>query len=205
VKSRRAFSFRLAFTVALSIMLGGCFGGSRSIVPDYYLLTARTADAQPPNNAGNVSIGVGPVRVAPFLARQQIVTHAGNSSLNILPQRWGEPLEQGIQRVLLQNLATLTGVQSRGFPWRQNTTPDYALRIDVIDLDRLNDKTALLDVGWVLEDLKNHRVITTQQTHLTTAINGDDATALVDAFSDLWEQLAQRAAQALPVEKRFPK
>lgn len=198
MKSRRAFSSHIAFLVVFTVMLGGCFGGSRSILPDYYLLTARTADVQP---SKNFSIGVGPVRIAPFLARQQIVTHQGNSSLDILPQRWGEPLEHGIQRVLLQNLAALTGAQSRGFPWRQSTTPDYAVRIDVIDLDRLNGNTAILDVSWILEDLKNHRVIATQQTRLTSAINGSDTKALVDAYSDLWQQLAQRVTQTLVAGK----
>jgi len=199
VKSRLAFWFRISLLATVIVTLGGCFGGSRSIVPNYYLLTARTADAQP---SKNFSIGVGPIRIAPFLARHQIVTHGGSSSLDISPQRWGEPLEQGIQRVLQQNLTVLTGAQSRGFPWRQNTTPDYALRIDVADLDKLNADTALLDVSWVLEDLKSHRVVTTQQTRLTTAIHGDDATALVEAYSNLWEQLAQRAGQALPVQQR---
>jgi len=199
VKSRRATSFRITLLAVVFITLGGCFGGSRSIAPNYYLLTARTVDVPP---AKNFSLGVGPIRIAPFLARHQIVTHGGGSSLDISLQRWGEPLEQGIQRVLQQNLTALTGAQSRGFPWRQNTTPDYALRIDVTDLDQLIGNTALLDVSWVLEDLKNHRVITTQQTRLTTTLNGSDAPALVEAYSNLWEQLAQRVAQALPVQQR---
>jgi len=202
VKIRRVFSF--GFLCLTVLVLSGCFGGSRSVIPDHYLLTSQlpggAAAAQPP--AATFSIGVGPVRVAPFLARQQIVTHEGGNSLNILPQRWGEPLEQGIQRVLLQNLATLTGAQTRGFPWRLNTAPDYALRIDVVDLDRLNGNTALLDVSWVLEDLKNRRVITTQQVRLTAPVNGGSTSALVDAYSNLWQQLAQRVTAVLTLQKR---
>ena len=201
MKPWRIFLFRLLLATLLLATLGGCFGGARSIAPDYYLLTGRALPATPPPAAASFSIGVGPVRVAPFLARQQIVTHAGGSVLNLLPQRWGEPLEQGIQRTILQNLTTLTGAQTRGFPWRQSTQPDYAVRIDVIDLDRYDDSTALLDVNWVLEDLKNHRIVITQQVRLNSAINGTGAAALTEAYNDLLAQLAQRMAQALNTTK----
>jgi len=195
----------LAVTI-LTLLLCACFGGSRSLAPDYYLLTSRlltsgpvagneAQSAQPPAVA--FSIGVGPVRVAPFLARQQMVIHEGSGAMKMQTQRWGEPLEQGIQRVLLQNLTALTGAQSRGFPWRQNTAPDYALRVDVIDLDRLTDNSAVLEVSWVLEDLKNRRVITTQQMRFTTAVSGGDMMALTNAYSDLFAQLTTHVQQAL--------
>jgi uncharacterized lipoprotein YmbA len=190
----------LAVTI-LTLLLSACFGGSRSLSPDYYLLTSRlstSSQAQTvPAPTAAFSIGVGPVRVAPFLARQQIVIHEGSGAMKMQVQRWGEPLEQGIQRVLLQNLTSLTGAQSRGFPWRQNTAPDYALRVDVTDLDRLSDNKAILEVSWVLEDLKNRRVVTTQQTRFTTTISGGDRVALTNAYSDLFAQLAQHVQKAL--------
>lgn len=190
----------------LTLSLGACFGGTRSLAPDYYLLTSRLLTSQalttPIKTTSTFSIGVGPVRVAPFLARQQIVTHAGSGTMNIEQgQRWGEPLEHGIQRVLLQNLAALTGAHTRIFPWRQNTAPDYALRIDVSDLDKLADNTAILEVSWVLEDLKNGKVLTTQQTRLDTAIAGPDAVALANAYSMLFEQLAQRVKAELQKQR----
>lgn len=182
----------------LSLFLSACFGSSSSIAPDYYLLTSADAQTAAIGSAANFSIGVGPVRVAQFLMRPQMVTHGGSGTLNIQSgQRWGEPLEHGIQRVLRQNLAALTGAQTRNFPWRQNTAPDYALRIDVSDLDRLDGNTALLNVSWVLEDRQNRTVIKTQQTRLTASISGSDAAALADAYSKLLEQLAQQVQQQL--------
>jgi uncharacterized lipoprotein YmbA len=195
---RRYNHYRWLFVALLSFLLSACFGSSRSIGPDYYLLTSDEVQTAAITTAANFSIGVGPVRVAPFLMRPQIVTHGGSGTMNIQSgQRWGEPLEQGIQRVLRQNLSTLTGAQTRNFPWRQNTAPDYALRIDVSDLDRLDGNTALLEVSWVLEDLQNRTVVTTQQTRLTTSISGNDAAALANAYSELLEQLAQQVQQQL--------
>jgi uncharacterized protein len=176
------------------VLLSGCFG-TRSPAPAYHLLTAR---AQNKIAALDTSIGVGPVRVAPFLNRANITTHAGGGSMQFNDvERWGEPLEQGIQRVLLQNINILTGAETRNFPWRQSGIPQYAVRIDVADLDKLADGSAALDVSWMLEDLKNANVLTTQQQRLTIALNGNDVAALTTAYSDLFAQLAQQIAAAL--------
>lgn len=177
--------------IGLSIGLSACLPG-RSTTPDYHLLTARPASVAIAQN--NLSIGVGPVHVAQFLNRPQIVTHGGGTALQMNDsQRWGEPLEQGIQRVLMQNLSAMTGAETRNFPWRQNLTPDYAVRIDIIDLDKSADGSALLEVNWALEDLKNAHLLKTQQEKLHTPL-GSGSNALADAYSNLLAQLAQRIA-----------
>jgi uncharacterized lipoprotein YmbA len=180
------------------VLLSGCFG-TRSPAPNYHLLTAR---AQNKVFALDTSIGVGPVRVAPFLNRPNITTHAGGGAMQFNDtERWGEPLEQGIQRVLLQNINILTGAETRNFPWRQSSIPQYAVRIDVTDLDKLADGNATLEVSWMLEDLKNSHVLKTQQQHLVAPLNGSDINALANAYSDLFAQLAQKIVDALNQEQ----
>jgi uncharacterized lipoprotein YmbA len=174
-------------------LLSGCIGG-RSPAPDYHLLTAR---AQTKIATLDTSIGIGPVRVAPFLTRTDITTHAGGGTMQFSEmERWGEPLEQGIQRVLLQNINTLTGAETRNFPWRQSGIPQYAARIDVTDLDRLADGKAMLEVSWMLEDLKNARVVKTQQERFSVAVGGSGVDGLTTAYSELFAQLAEHIAQA---------
>ncbi len=180
---------RLACTLlagALALSLTACVG-RRSEPAHYQLLTARAERNAAAPLAGS-SIGVGPVQIAQFLQRPQIVTHAGGTQLRTDPNaRWGEPLEQGIQRVLLQNLAALTGAQTRNFPWRQNATPDYALRVDVIDLDQLPNGEAVMEVNWLLEDLRTAQVIATQQQRIGSR----------EDYNDLLVQLAQHVSHIL--------
>ena len=179
---------RVLAAIPLALSLQACLGlGGHSQPAQYELLTARAAHNNAAPLAG-ASIGVGPVQVARFLQRPQIVTHGGGTDLHMDEnRRWGEPLEQGIQRVLLQNLAALTGAQTRNFPWRQNAVPDYALRIDVIDLDKLPNGESILDVNWLLEDLKKSRVVTTRQEHITSDKD----------YDDLLERLSEHVAAAL--------
>lgn len=184
------FPVLLFFTVSILLALQGCVGG-RSAPEQYHLLTAR-AERNAAAPMMDKTIGVGPVRIAQFLQRPQIVTHGGGTQLRFDENtRWGEPLDQGIQRVLLQNMAALTGAETRNFPWRQNATPDYALRIDIIDLDKLQNGESILEVSWILEDLKNSRVLKTQQERIQS---GKD-------YDDLFVQLAQHAATALPANR----
>jgi uncharacterized lipoprotein YmbA len=185
----------------LCALLGGCIG-SHSPAPAYYLLTAPApgnAAAAGNSAMAGYTIGVGPVRVAPFLARADITVHGGGAAMSFSErERWGEPLEQGVQRVLLQNLNVLTGAETRNFPWRQSGTPRFAVRIDVIDLDRLGDGSALLEVSWLLEDLQAAKVLATRQQRLTGTIAGTGAGALTTAYSELFAQLAREIATALP-------
>lgn len=187
---------RCAAAAALALSLGGCLGG-RSPQPEFYLLTAR---APLQKTLLPVSIGVGPVRVAPFLARPAIATHAGGGRLELADtRRWGEPLEQGIQRVTLENLSRLTHAQLRNFPWRQSAIPDYAVRLDVLDLDR-RDGQALLQVSWQLENLHTHKLMQARSEQLTVAVADADYGALADAYSELFAQLAQHIATALQTQ-----
>ncbi len=184
--------------LALLLATTGCSLGQRSPAPTYYVLTPRADSVAEPLRA---SVGVGPVRVAPFLQNQRIVVREGGSQLKMLErQRWAEPLDQGIQRALLQNLQTLTDTKVRNFPWRQRATPTYAVRIDVLDLDRQADGRARLEVIWMVENLTEGRMKRSLRERFTTTPANDSATALADAYSELVLQLAQRVATALAAE-----
>lgn len=188
----------IALLALLSAVTTGCSIGGRSPTPSYYVLNARAVEVSQPLRA---TVGIGPVRVAPFLLNQRIVVHDGASELQVLEQeRWAEPLDQGIQRALLQNLQTLTDTKVRNFPWRQRATPTYAVRIDVLDLDRLADGSARLEVIWIVEDMKGGKLARSRRELFTTTTADMSAAALGDAYSELVLQLAQRVALALATE-----
>lgn len=188
----------LAASALMVMTLSGCLG-SGTKPPAYYLLTAQAGATTPTDSDKIISIGVGPVRVAPFLMRPEIITHAGGGNLTLNDSnRWSEPLEQGIQRTLLQNLSALTHADTRNFPWTMTTAPQYALRIDVSDLDRLADGNAVMTVNWILEDVTAGKLLESRRDTFATHI-GDtaDYAALARAYSELLAQLATTVATTL--------
>lgn len=183
----------------LAAALTGCGIGARSPDPAYHVLTPR---AEAASHALKGTIGVGPVRVAPFLLNQRIVVHGGGSQLQQRDSdRWAEPLDNGIQRVVLQNLSTLTGAKMRNFPWRQRGTPHYAVRLDVLDLDRLPNGDAELEVIWMVEDMRAGRLARSLRERFTVPTQGRGADALTEAYSQLLLQLSGRVARALAAEQ----
>lgn len=175
--------------------LGGCGLLSKTQPPVFHVLTSTAVAGA---ETLDTTIGVGPVRVTAFLTNQRIATHAGGGTINFDDQqRWGETLGEGVQRVMLQNLRVVTGAQTLNFPWRQTTIPHYAVRIDVIDLDELPGGQALLEVAWVLEDLRAAGSVKSEQLKLLGPLNGSGITALVSAYSELLGQLAGKIGNAV--------
>ncbi len=189
---RICYRLRLPLVV-LSLLLAAC--SSNSHRPSFYLLTAQ---AEAPATKLSTTIGVGPVRIAPFLDTTRIVVHGGNGLIQASDShRWSEPLDEAVQRVMLQNLATLTEAKLRNFPWRQRAAPAWAIRLDILDLDRLSDGHAQLDVIWQLEDMQAERLVRSRRERFRVPVSGSSFDALPAAYSALLEQLAQRLTTAL--------
>jgi uncharacterized protein len=187
-------SFRLSVLILAAGVLAGCITPG-SPVPDYYLLTAQSMPAQ--QQLGHVSLGVGPVRVAPFLERVQLVSHDGRADLEVDDRhRWAEPLDKGVQRVMVQNLAALTGAHTRNFPWSRSAIPQRALRIDVLDLNSRNDR-AVLEVLWVVEDTSGTQIPLRGRERLEQTLDGTNPAARVLAYSQLLDGLARIIARQL--------
>ncbi len=177
-------------------LLGGCVGGPAP-QPDYFLLTAQAAPVG--NSHSGLALGVGPVRIAPFLDRAPIVTHDAAGAVRWRDsRRWAEPLDQGIQRVLVQNLEVLTGAHVRNFPWNRAGMPQFALRVDVLDLNRTSAGEAVLEVNWALEDLAQRHIVDGGHDIFTVYGIGASAGEMVEAYSALLARLAARATGHLP-------
>lgn len=176
-------------------------GGSGVVGSEqYYLLTAKASIEQPQTQ---LSLGVGPVRVAPFLDRTGVVSHNTRGEMEFsVTQRWAEPLVDGVQRVMMQNLEALSGARVHSFPWGRVTAPDLALRLDILDLNRRPDGMAILEVNWVLEDRRDDTLIAARRDGFMVPVDGsaDEYAALINAYSELLAQLAQRVVQDLPTE-----
>ncbi len=185
---------RLPIATLIALLLVGCVAPS-SPAPNFYLLTAQSPSGDA--RLAGLGLGVGPVRVAPYLERVQLVSHDGRADLRVDDrQRWAEPLDKGIQRVMVQNLAALTGAHTRNFPWSRSAIPERALRIDVLDLNA-RDGVARLEVLWVVEAPDREVAPIRGREHLQQAVNGDSHGAVALAYSQLLDSLARTIAERL--------
>ena len=119
---------RFSLALPLVLLLTACGSTPQS---DYYMLTA---DARGGPVGEGAALGVGPVTIPDYLKTRQIVMNRSDHLLQLAEyDRWAEPLDAGVSRVVAVNLALLMDTNKvQIFPWRRDAVPEYAVRVAVI-------------------------------------------------------------------------
>jgi uncharacterized lipoprotein YmbA len=178
-------------TILLAFLLTACAG---SPATRYYVLQAN---AESSIKTVNSSMGIGPVNIADYLQRSQL-SRTDNGRLQLANyDRWGESLEAGVSRVLMENVATLTDNQQLvRFPWRSDEIPHYAIRLHILSLNTINDN-ATLKVKWLIYDNQNKKNVASglEEFKHTAA---PDYNGQVTSYNALLLQLSQHLVNHLP-------
>ena len=106
---RRSWAAAVA-VAAVWVVAAGCAGTSRP--SSFYLLEAVPEAAAPlgAGSGGARAVVLGPIRLAAYLDRAQMVTRTGGSELSVEEfHRWGEPLKEAVYRVVQENLSAMLG------------------------------------------------------------------------------------------------
>ncbi|PLW70022.1 PqiC family protein [Pseudohalioglobus lutimaris] len=163
----------------------------------HYLLTAPEA---PLPQGMTPSIGVGPITVPEYLNRDSLVKRIDSNSLAISStERWAEPLEDGILRVVALNLAGLLQTENvRLYPWHPKRAPDYGVKLRLVEMDS-NAERVVLVAEWfvyrVADDSTVARRLSKQSRPLpATTQNGNEVAA---AYSELLYALSQEVAASI--------
>src|SRR5262249_61315866 len=84
-----------------------------------------------------LAAGVGPVSLASYLDRPQIVTRPAADKIDLAEfDQWGEPLRDGVSRVLAEDLARqMPSAKISVFPWRGVEQIRYQVVVNVTRLD----------------------------------------------------------------------
>jgi uncharacterized lipoprotein YmbA len=106
----KVFPGRIAAALLLLTGAGaGCFSPGKSAPPRFYVLSAASDTTSPPPAVrSGPEVVVLPIELPELLDRPQMVVRTGANEVDILEfDRWGEPLEDGIEQVVLDDLAGL--------------------------------------------------------------------------------------------------
>ena len=183
-----------ALLLATLLVLAGC-GSSPS--HNYYLLHANSIPGQ---GESSLSLGIGPVSVPEYLNRSALVHSGAGNTLNIASlERWAEPLQDGITRVLGLNLAAELGTQDlRPHPWQRSERPDLAVQLWLLQLD-VRDGVAELVTEWRLHQPGSERDVERRISRLSQPLPGGQwqADAAAAAYSALLQALAEEIAAAI--------
>lgn len=146
--------FRLPFLLLPAVLtVSACnFLQPRPDPSRFFLLEAVEAGAAHATGLDLPSIGVGPLTLPRYLQRPSLVRRGPGSALVISEyDRWGEPLEDGVLRVLRLDLASrLHPADVVAFPWLTASSPDLTVRMTVDAFEPTESGEVVLSGHWML-------------------------------------------------------
>jgi len=178
---------------ALALLAAGC--ASNRPAQFYTLSPAATQTVAAP---AECAVSVGPVSVPAAVDRPQIVLQTGPNQVFIAEfDRWAAPLKEDIPRVVAYNLASLLGTsQVTVFPQLTASEVSYRVVIDILQLESVSDKEAILDARWTVSSPKDGRSLSNRMKIAEPARGGGYA-ELVAAHSRAIAQLSGRIADTI--------
>jgi len=187
--------------LVLLLLLGGALVGcGSSPAVNYYRLTA--SDTSIPGGE-SPSLGVGPIEIPAYLDRDGLVYQQEGNALKVaISEQWAEPLDAGIGRVVALNLAGLLNTQNVStFPWHPKRSPDYAIKLKLLNL-YASDTEATLSAEWLVyrpaSGAAVERRISRLQSPLPQGVSGPERLPAI--YSALLHQLSEIIAAAIAAD-----
>ena len=183
-----------------SLWLAGCATGPP---PTFYVLQSPDSVELTGVERG-VAVGVGPVELAPYLDRPQIVNRDSRFRLDLSEaNQWAEPLKFAIPRAIAVNLSNL--LQSNRvylIPMRRQVPLDYQVAIDIPRFDGQLGGDAILSARWTVFRKDTSEVLLAKISVIREASESSDFEAMVAAGSRALEKLSEQIASAIKAHEQ---
>ena len=147
----------LVFTAFISVIATACvhmIPESTHVKTTNYLLTETPAELPPADSdfLNGAFFYVRPVELASYLGDSRIVSRTSPNKVSFSGNhRWGEPLEEGIGRVVGKNLSGLLGTLNySAYPNRQKLRHDFEIGITIDRFERVAKDRVSLVGSWQL-------------------------------------------------------
>lgn len=190
--------------VFLGLILCGLVGCTGSTPPArFYLLGTlpQTEAASPEASSAGPSLLVGPITLAAYLDRSQLMVREGTVGLGVNEfERWAEPLSDSFYRVLQENLSVLLNTADITTYLQQNPAPpDLQVVIHVSRFDLDPEGRARLVAFWSLDSGRDGKRLLGKKTVLTVPAASpafkDRALAQNEALTEFSREIAAAVAE----------
>jgi uncharacterized protein len=172
----------------------------------YYTLAAlpEARRAAMPAEPSDLTVGVGPVTLPPYLDRPQLVTRSGDNRVVLADiDSWVEPLQEMFARVLADNLIVLLGTDDvLLLPQRREFALDRQIEVDVTRFDVDTAGNAVLDARWWVYGRNGDKLLRSGRSTITEPAEVGDYTAAAAALSRALGAMSQEIAQAIADQAR---
>ena len=182
---------RRILSLLVILLIAGCSAASKS----FYVLTADG----PAPSGGGAGIGVGPVSLAEYIDRPNLVIAESPNQLAVAEShRWAGDLSASVARVTAANLGRrLNTGNVQVYPWRNDDGIRYQVTLDIRQFHAGNDGYAVIEAGWRAYSLPERTLKASRTFVDREPLESDGYQSMVAAESRLLSRLADNIAGSL--------
>ena len=188
------------------ILLGACVSvvpKSTHVEPTNYLLTPVDSNLSTSDSdfLNGTSFYVRQVELASYLEGRGLVSRAESNKVEFSNlHRWGEPLDEGIARVVAKNLSIVLGTLNySAYPHRKKPQGDLEIGLHIERFEKIPGSKVTLVGTWQL--FRNNRQVYTEalaeKINLPSSAADPDKTSQVAALSQTLRKVSERIAAGL--------
>lgn len=144
-------------------------------------------------------VTVGPVDIADYLDRPQVVRRDGTTKVVLMEvDRWAGSLQSDIHRVVIENLAALLGPEGYSvLPWEATPFADSRVEVSVARLEGTARNTVELDASWILHGKEKGEILSMDHAVIVQPAAGADGGQTTEAMSRALAELSRRIAAGM--------
>lgn len=187
---------KLPSHLLLILTMAGFLSACSAPGKQFYILTA---EAPTSHKSSKIGIGVGPITIASYLDRPNLVFQQKDNQLIIAEShRWAGNLEDHINRALATNLGRLMGTPHvRTYPWQGDEGLRYQITIDIDTLHANAEGDAVIEAKWRVYSLPDRGVVSQGSWSGTEPLQADGYHEMIAAQSRLLATFAAQIANSL--------
>ena len=188
------------------LLLGACVSvvpKSTHVEPTNYLLTPVDSNLSTSDSdfLNGMSFYVRQVELDPYLEGSGLVSRTESNKVEFSNlHRWGEPLDEGIARVVAKNLSIVLGTLNySAYPHRKKPQCDLEIGLHIERFEKIPGSKVTLVGTWQL--FRNNRQVYTEalaeKIKLPSSAADPDKTSQVTALSHTLRKVSERIAAGL--------
>jgi uncharacterized protein len=183
---------------ALGLLLAGCSFLEPRADPTRFFVLSPVTDAGAAVADPGLAIVLGPVLVPDYLVRPEIVSRTGPNQVDPSRlDRWAEPIDRALVRVLCLDLAALLPRSSVvAFPAAAGAKPDVTIEIEIDAFEAERAGPVRLAGRWHVRSARDPPRAA-REFRLERPLEGGETPAIVAGMSDLLAELAGDIAAEL--------
>lgn len=198
--ARSVHGGRRALVVSGALLLASCLSFSPKDDPTRYFVLSATAERSAGGGVGQVALGIRRVTLPEYLERPELAVRKDEREIEYLRYHtWGEPLDEGIQRVLRDSLMGLLNTRNiRLTDWPREVV-DLELSVEMLRFDIGRAGGVTLHALWHLTRSVDRRRVFSDETRVSLASEDvvKNPQPALDAMNSALGTLAQQIAAGI--------